>query len=183
MSDESVLKAEVSKNGESTGRLAVALIAGGVILLAMNVLNISLMSFLWPFFIIGAGVLMVWPAYQSTSEDRSRLSFFAVPGAMTLAVGVLLFLMNLVNHFESMAYSWPLILAAGAAGYGYIHRFDESDEKVEKAHRFIRAMVISFMVMAVIFELLVFQSLGAWWPLLLVGLGIYIYVKNKRSVA
>jgi len=28
---------------------------------------------------------------------------------------------------------------------------------------------------------LIFQSLGAWWPLLLIGVGAYLYLKSKRS--
>ncbi len=182
MSDESVLKAEVKKNGEGGLRVAMGIIAAGVILLVANLLQISLMDYLWPIFLIGLGTLMIWPAYRSTREEKSRLSFFAVPGAMTVTLGGLLFLMNLVNHFESMAYSWTLILAAGAAGYAYMHRFDEPNETADKAHRFIRVMVIAFMALAIILELLVFQSLGAWWPILIIGMGIYLYIRNKRNM-
>lgn len=182
MSDESVIKAEVAKKDVGTAKLATGLVAGGVILLVANLLNISLMFFLWPMFIIGPGLLLLWPAYQSAPGNRSKLAFLAVPGAMTLATGVLLFLMNLVNHYESWAYSWTLVLAAGAAGYAYMHRFDESNERGDKAYRFIRAMVLTFMVLAVFFEVLVFQSLGIWWPVLLIGLGLYLFVRNKRRV-
>ncbi len=182
MSDESVLKAEVKRKNEGTARLALALVAGGVILLAANLLEISLMDFFWPMFIIGPGLLLIWPANQETAENRSRLSFLAVPGAMIVATGALLFLMNLVDHYESWAYAWTLVLAAGVAGYGYMGRFDESGEREDKVYRFIRTMLLVFMFLAVIFELFVFHSLGAWWPLLIVGLGIYVYIKNKRSV-
>ena len=181
MSEETVLKAEVGKSSEKPSKLAGGLIIAGLLLLALNLLDIHLMDYLWPMFIVGLGALMVWPAYKSTADEQSKMSFLAVPGAMTLALGALLFLMNLVNHYESMAYSWTLLLAAGGAGYGYIHRFDESGDKVEKAHRFIRTMVLAFMGLAVVFELFIFQSLGAWWPVLIVGLGIYLLVKNKRS--
>jgi hypothetical protein len=183
MSEESVLKAEVNKKDEGTARVAAGLVATGAVLLAANLLDISLMFYFWPMFVVGSGLLLLWPAYHSTSEHRSKIAFLAVPGAMVLATGVLLFLMNLVNHYESWAYAWTLVLAAGAAGYGYMHRFDESSVRADKTHRFIRVMVLAFMALAVVFELLVFQSLGSWWPILLVGLGIYIYVKNKRSVA
>jgi hypothetical protein len=91
--------------------------------------------------------------------------------------------MNVVNHFESWAYVWPLVVAAGAAGYDYMHRFKESTTRAEKVHNFIRTMVITFMVLAVFFELLIFKSLGSWWPLLLIGLGFYVYVKNRRHIA
>jgi hypothetical protein len=181
MSEETVLKAEVGKADEKPSKLAGGLIIAGLLLLALNLLDIHLMNYLWPMFIIGPGVMMMWPAYKSTADEQSKLSFLAVPGAMILATGALLFLMSVSNHYESWAYSWTLLLAAGGAGYGYMHRFDDAGDKVEKAHRFIRTMVLLFMGLAAFFELFVFQSLGAWWPVLIVGLGIYLLVKNKRS--
>jgi hypothetical protein len=181
MSEENVLKAELKESTEKSSKVAGALIVAGLLLLTFNLLHIHLIDFIWPAFIIGFGALLMWPASNSTATEKSKLSFLAVPGAMTVALGVLLFLMNLVNHFDGMAYSWTLLLAAGAAGYAYMHRFDESKVKVEKANRFIRTMVLLFMGMAAFFELIVFQSLGAWWPMLIVGLGLYLFAKNKRS--
>ncbi|MGD8806318.1 MAG: hypothetical protein PVH65_10730 [Chloroflexota bacterium] len=181
MSEESVLKAEVKAQNGQASWPALILIGAGIVLLITNLLHISLMAYLWPGFFVGLGFLMVWPAYKSTAASQSRLSFLAIPGAMLLAMGGLFFLMNLTDHFESMAYSWTLILAAGAAGYAYLKRFDRSGAAGEKAQRFIRTMVLAFMGLATLFELLVFESLGAWWPILLIGVGVYLYLKNKRS--
>jgi len=89
--------------------------------------------------------------------------------------------MNITNHFESMAYAWTLILAAGAGGYIYLNRFEDSNNRIEKAHRFIRTMVLVFMGMAMFFELLIFQSFGYWWPLIIIGLGAYMLIKERRS--
>ena len=181
MSEETVLKAEVKGESHQSTWLAAVLIGAGVILLVTNLLNFSLMNYLWPGFIAGLGLLMLWPSYKSTADQQSRLSFLAVPGAMAMAMGGLFFLMNLTDHFESMAYAWTLILAGGAAGYAYLKRFDESPVAKAKAHRFIRTMVLAFMALATLFELFIYQSLGAWWPLLLIGVGAYLTLKNKRS--
>jgi len=104
-------------------------------------------------------------------------------GLLIAANGALLFLMNMFDHYESMAYAWTLILAAGAWGYLYMKRFDATDERYEKVRRFIRTMVIAFMVLAAVFELLIFHSLGGWWPILVIGLGFYLWVRESRSVA
>ncbi|MGB3715328.1 MAG: hypothetical protein WA996_12940 [Candidatus Promineifilaceae bacterium] len=180
MSEESVLKAEINQKRDKP-LLPVLLITAGLVLLVVNVLHIHLIGLLWPGFIVGTGLLMMWPVYKSTQEQRSRLSFLAIPGAMTIAMGALLFLMNLFGHYESMAYAWTLILAAGAAGYLYQRRFDEQEAASEKARGFIRITVLSFMAMAAVFELLIFQSLGGWWPLLVIGFGLYLWVKESRS--
>jgi len=181
MTDETVLKAEVKAKGGQVSWPALVLIGAGIVLLTTNLLHISLMAYLWPGFFVGLGALLAWPAYKSTAASQSRLSILAIPGAMLLAMGGLFFLMNLTDHFESMAYSWTLILAAGGAGYAYLKRFDRSGAAQEKAQRFIRTMVLAFMGLATLFELLVFESLGAWWPILLIGVGVYLYLKNQRS--
>jgi hypothetical protein len=180
MSEETVLKAEIGKKGVKP-MLPMLLIAAGLVLLVVNVFNVDVMGFLWPGFIVGTGLLMMLPAYKSTEEERSSLSFFAIPGAMIVANGALLFLMNMFDHFESMAYAWTLILAAGAWGYLYMKRFDAPDDKIEKVRGFIRVMVLTFMALAAVFELLIFQSLGGWWPLLVIGLGFYLWIKESRS--
>jgi hypothetical protein len=182
MSEETVLKAEINQKRDKP-LLPVLLIIAGLVLLVVNVFNIHLMGLLWPGFIVGTGLLMMWPGYKSTQEQRSRLSFLAIPGAMTIAMGALLFLMNMFGHYASMSYAWTLVLAAGAAGYIYQRRFDEQDAATEKARSFIRIMILAFMAMAAVFELLIFQSLGGWWPLLVIGLGLYLWVKESRSKA
>ena len=182
MSEETVLKAEVGKKGVKP-MLPVLLISIGLVLLVINVFHVDVMGFLWPGFIVGSGLLLLWPAYKSTPDQRSSLSFFAIPGAMIAANGALLFVMNMFDHFESMGYAWTLILAAGAWGYLYMKRFDTPDDRTEKVQGFIRVMVLTFMALAAIFELLIFQTLGSWWPLLIIGLGFYLWVRESRSEA
>lgn len=181
MSEENILKAELKGQADKTYQVARVLIVTGLLLLSVNLLGIHLMDYLWPGFIVGIGVALAWPSYKSTRDNQSKLSVLAVPGAMTIALGLLLFLMNLVDHYESMAYSWTLLLAAGAFGLRYTRRFDNTKANEDKLYRFIRTMILVFMGLAVFFELFVFQSLGAWWPLLVIGLGLYMYFKNKRS--
>lgn len=181
MSDETVLKAETGKPRDLISVAPLLLVGAGVAILLANLFHIHLIDILWPAFVIGPGLLMLWPAYQSTPESRSAWSFLAIPGAMAVALGVLLFLMNLVDHFESMAYAWTLVLAAGAQGYAYMKRFEESGQAADKAYRFVRTMLLAFMGLATVFELFIFRSLGDWWPLLLIGLGAYMYVKSRRS--
>jgi hypothetical protein len=184
MSDETTLyKAQTGKlmDVSKVSVPAVLLIGGGAALLAANLLRIDLMNYLWPAFVIGTGALLLWPAHKSTADRQSAWLWMAIPGAMIAMQGALLFVMNLVNHFEAMAYSWTLVLAAGAAGWMYMKRFDPTSNAQEKGHRFIRAMVILFMGLATAFEVLAFQSMGSWWPLLLIGFGVYLFVKNQRK--
>jgi hypothetical protein len=179
VSEESVFKAQRGRRFERPSWLAVGLIAAGLGLLAVNIFNIDLMEYLWPAFIVGPGLVLLLPAYKSTSKRDNILNFLAIPGAMMVALGSLMFLMNLVDHFESMAYIWPLVISAGVVGLMYMERFDPDSTVHENGHRFIRVMVMAFMGSALFFEVLVFESLGGWWPMLLVGLGVYVILKNR----
>jgi hypothetical protein len=176
--DETVFKAHKEKGSLSVP--AVALIAAGLLLLVVNVFNISLMSYLWPGFILGFGLLLLWPAHQSTAEQQSSVAFLAVPGMMVAATGLILFVLNLTNHFESMAYAWPLFLAAAAGGIMYMNRFDQLNTVHQSGRRFIRMMGFLFIGLAAFFEFLIFRSFGPWWPLALVALGAYLLVQNKK---
>ena len=179
MSEETVFKAQTGKELPKVSGWAIGLILAGLALLAVNLLHIDLMQYLWPAFIVGPGLLMLLPAYKATSKQNNILAFLAIPGAMAVALGSFMFLMNLVDHFESMAYIWPLIIAAGVMGLMYTERFDSTSKVHDNGHRFIRVMVLAFMGLALFFEVLVFESLGVWWPLVLVGLGMYVFLKNR----
>lgn len=179
MSEESVFKAQTGRELERPSKLALGLVVIGLSLLAVNIFNIDLMNYLWPAFIVVPGLVMLLPAYKSTSKQGNVLNFLAIPGAMVVALGSLMFLMNLVDHFESMAYIWPLVISAGVVGLMYMERFNDESTVHKNGHHFIRVMVFAFMGAALFFEVLVFESLGSWWPLVLVGLGVYVYLKNR----
>jgi hypothetical protein len=182
MSEENVLKGELKQGVEWSSLVAILFIGLGLLLLTSKLFTFSLMSYLWPFFIMGIGLLMLAPARKSSPTERNPLSFLVVPGAMVLAQGVLLALMRLLNHYEGMAYAWTLILASGAAGYAYLHRFAENSVAVDRAHRFIHIMIMACLVLGAFLELFVFDILGGWWPLILIGLGVYTLIKSKGRV-
>jgi hypothetical protein len=179
VSEESIFKAQIGKQLDRPTWLALGLVVLGLGLLAVNIFNINLMNYLWPVFIVGPGLLLLLPANKATSKRNNVLTFLAIPGAMLVALGSLMFLMNLVNHFESMAYIWPLVISAGVVGLMYMERFDPDSTVHENGHRFIRVMVFAFLGAALFFEVLIFESLGSLWPLLMIALGVYVYWKNR----
>lgn len=182
MSEETIFKAEeAAKLKVHSSTPAYILIGGGVLLLFTTLFNIDLMEVLWPGFIIGPGLLLMWPAYQSTSERQSNLSFLAIPGAMILTSGVLLMAMNLTDHFEAWAYSWPLVIASIPAAVMYITRFDNNSALHERAVKFIRVMIMGFIGLAFFFEIIVFGNFNPLMSIGLIALGVYMLARNKRS--
>lgn len=182
-SDKSPLKVEVSQYHLDLRQSwpALIVISIGVLLLATNLFHFHLTQFLWPGFVIAPGLMLMWPAYDSTVERQRPLSFLAVPGAMMVTIGLLLFTMNVVNHFEAWAYSWSLVLASVAGALMYIKRFEPQDPIHESGHSFVRSMILLFMGLAAFFEILIFQSIAPLLPLILIGYGIYLLVKKRPT--
>lgn len=160
----------------------LAVIGFGVLLLATQMAGIALMSYAWPAFVLVPGLLLMMPAYNSTPEKISRASFFAVPGALLLTVGGLLFSMNLANgYFEAMAYSWPLMVIGVLAGLMYMHRFNESHPIHTNGRKAMRVLFYLFTGFALFFELLIFESFSPILPVFLIGLGVLLLVRQRRQ--
>lgn len=182
MKDETVYKAEESAKLYAKSSFPALLLIGlGVVLLVANLFGLHLIDVLWPGFVIVPGLLLVWPAYASTAARQNPLSFLAVPGAMTVMVGSLLFVMNLTNHFEAWAYSWTLVLAAAVAGLMYVKRFDSQSNVHETGRRFMRLMGYLFLGLAALFEVVIFENFNPLLPLALIVFGIYLLINERRT--
>lgn len=182
MNEESAYKAEEMSRLDARSSLPALLVIGiGLVLLAANLFSFHLLEVLWPGFVIAPGLVLLWPAYSSTADRQSKLSFLAVPGAILVTIGLLLFTMNVTRHFEAWAYSWTLLVAAGAGGVMYIKRFDKSSTVHERGQKLIRFMVLLFMVLAVFFEIVVFENFNPLLPLALIGYGVYLLLRNRQT--
>ena len=182
MTKDSVLKVEETRKLQRRQALpAYGVIGIGVALLITNLFGFPLIEVLWPGFVLAPGLMLLWPAYSSTPERQSRLAFLAVPGAIMITVGTLLFVMNITNHFEAWAYSWPLVIASVAWGLMYVRRFEPEHRVHHNGYNFLRLMVLLAMGFAVFFELIIFGSFNPLLPLGIIGYGVYLLVKNRRE--
>jgi hypothetical protein len=182
MSKETVLKVEESRKIQRRQALpAYGVIAIGVALLISNLFGFELITILWPGFVLAPGLMLLWPAYNSTPDRQSPVAFLAVPGAIMIIVGALLFIMNLTNYFEAWAYSWPLVLASVAWGLMYMKRFEPEHRVHHNGYNFMRLMVLVAMGFAVFFELLIFGSFNPLLSLGVIAFGVYLLVKERRS--
>jgi hypothetical protein len=183
MSEETVYKAQESAKlrEREISWPAVGLIGAGLFLLAANWFDFRVIDVLWPFFIIGPGLLLMLPAHKSTEAQQSALSFLAVPGAGITAVGILLFIMNLTGHFEAWAYAWTLVVAASVWGVGYAKRFNPAGKDHDTVNKLIRWFVYAFMGLAVFFEIVIFENFNPLFSLALLGGGVYLLVRKQRE--
>lgn len=178
MSSETIYKAQkqeiATRPLQKTG---IRLVVGGSVLLALTLSGVSIFPIIAPLlFVSGIGALMMWPAMQSTADNKSNWSFFAAPGAAMVALGAMIFVLNLISHQEAFAYLWTVIPISFTGGMMYSRRFEETHPIHRNGERFIRIFSIIGITMGIVFELFVFNTFGPWWPLFLIGYGIYLLV-------
>src|SRR5215813_518898 len=83
---------------------AVTLIGLGLLFLLGQILNVSIFSFLWPFFVIIPGAAFLYFAITGGKNTAG----LAVPGTVVTGTGLILLYQSLTNHWESWAYAWTL---------------------------------------------------------------------------
>ena len=183
MSEETVYKAQeaVKMQEKEINWPALGFIGAGLFLLAATLFDFHVMDVLWPFFVIGPGLLLLMPAYKSTEDHQSSFSFLAVPGAAITAVGLNLFFMNITGHFEAWAYAWTLVIAAGIWGIGYAKRFNPASRDHDTVDKLVRWLVYAFAGLAVFFEIAIFESFSPLFAAALIGYGIYLLAKKHRQ--
>jgi len=131
--------------------------------------------------ILGFGLLLMWPAWASETEKPHPLSLLAVPGAVIATLGGVSFLTVLLDHGQSWAYAWLLLPAAVIGGIMLVKRHDENSRVHTRGMAVLRALVAMTLAVGLILELLVFQTLGPWWPFLVMGTGVFLFIRHQRN--
>lgn len=159
------------------------LILLGIIFLVGELFNIHIGSFIWPFFIIGPGVMLFLLSLAMDDETGQGLS--AVSGLITM-VGLILFFQNVTGHWASWAYAWALIaptsIGLGMFAYALLKN---KPELRQESLQIIKVGLGIFVVAAIFFELIIGVGgfgLGRYgWPLLLIALGILLLARNLTA--
>jgi len=182
MSEETVYKAQeaVKMKDKEINWPALGFIGAGLFLLAATIFNFHVIDVLWPFFVIGPGLLLLMPAYKSTEDDVSSFSFLAVPGAAITAVGMNLFIMNITGHFEAWAYAWTLVIGAGIWGIGYAKRFNAASRDHDSVEKLVRWSLYAFVGLAFFFEIVIFESFSPLFAVAFIGYGVYLMAKKRQ---
>lgn len=182
MSEETVYKAQEATKlqKKEVNWPALGFIGAGLFLLAATIFDFRVMDVLWPFFVIGPGLLLMLPAYKSTDTQQSSFSFLAIPGAMVTAVGILLFVMNITGYFEAWAYAWTLVICASIWGIGYAKRFNPTSRDHDSVAKLVRWSVYTFAGLAVFFEVIVFENFHPLFSLAFIVYGVYLLAKKRR---
>jgi hypothetical protein len=129
----------------------------------------------WPLIIVGAGVLLLLAGLLVGVPDM------AVPAAVVGGIGGVLYWQNVTGKWESWSYIWTLI--PGFVGLGIVlaglHRGDLS-HSIRVGARLVVISALMFVVFGAFFGAL--GLLGDYWPVILIGLGLWLLARRVWGV-
>jgi hypothetical protein len=182
----------MNENNSPRSSSSELIVGGGLVLIGIlfllnNFFNFRIEDALWPLFVIIPGLLIF--GFSLSFKGETGLGF-AIPGAIITMVGLILLYQNTFDHFESWAYAWALVaptsIGLAQVFYGSIKGFPAI---VETGRRMIIVGVGVFAAGAFFFEIVLgisgfFSGLREYaWPVLLIGLGIYLFVRRSGPQA
>jgi hypothetical protein len=128
------------------------------------------LQFSWPLIIVGVGVLLLFLGLVLGAPDM------AVPATIVGGIGGLLYWQNSTGNWESWAYAWTLI--PGFVGLGTILA-GLLGGRSGGALREGGGLILTSLVLFAIFGSFLggMNLFGAYWPVLLILLGIWLLLR------
>ena len=173
----------MSANRSNSGSLiaGAGLIAFGLLALAGQIFRgVNFWGVIWPFLIIGVGVLFFVGMYSGGKSAAG----LAIPGSIFIAIGLMLFLQNLSGHWESWAYGWTVILMAVGFGIYIMGRYTENPGQRASGLSLLKIGAILFVIFGGFFEM-IFNSFAVsrfLFPAALILFGLYLILGRSRSL-
>ncbi len=139
-----------TQNGGS-GRLIFGsiLVVLGVLLLLVQVLDVDIFVWTWPFFVIVPGLVMLSIAVSRTSAHP-----LAIPGSIVTSTGLLLFFQQASDLFATWSYAWALIAPTSVGlGIWLMGRLDDDSARQRDGIHLMEIGLALFAAGFVFFEM------------------------------
>jgi hypothetical protein len=164
--------------GSSLG--GMFLIGLGILFLLGQFLGVSVWTYLWPFFIIGFGLLFF--AAMLTAGRNNDSGALAIPGSLFVMLGLIFFYQTISNYWANWAYVWSL-LAPTSVGIGLmVYSWWSNRPALRQPGLILITLGLTiFVVLGGFFELVIGLAgiqtpARILWPVLLILLGIFLLV-------
>jgi phosphatidylserine synthase len=165
-----------------THRSHTGALVGGALLITFGLLSLAGEIFrgfnwglLWPFFVIGAGILFFVAMFAGGKQTAG----FAIPATIISGIGLVLLIQNITHHWESMSYFWTLVILFVGAGIYVMGLYADDIGQKQSGMRVMRIGLILFIIFGVFFEL-IFSHLGnIGFPIILILLGVYLILNRS----
>jgi hypothetical protein len=179
--DQSVQEGEYM----STQRSNVGALIGGSLLIGFGVLALLGQLFrqfdfwgtFWPFIIIGVGAMF----FVGMFLGGKSVAGLAIPGSIITVSGLMMFLQNLTDRWETWSYGWTVTLFSVGLGIFIMGWWQGSTSARKSGMEVMKIGAILFVIFGVFFEMLFAPSgLRSYaFPALMILLGIYLVIRRS----
>lgn len=155
---------------------AGALIAGtiliifGLLALVPRLFDMIDWGFLWPFIIIGFGVVFFVAMFAGGKQTAA----FAIPASIISGIGLILLFQNITGRWESMSYFWALIILSVGVGIYIMGWYGGDANQKRSGFQVMKVGFILFIIFGAFFEMLFSSFSNILFPVLLILLGVYL---------
>ncbi len=148
--------------------IGLALIILGALFLSQNFGYLEFdFSEIWPLVIVVAGGGF-WAGYFQNRKNYGLL----MPGTILIIYGLLFWYCANAGWYN-MQYLWPVFLFGPGLGFFMLYLFGDKEKGL-----LIPAGILTGLGLIFLFS---FSNLSLYWPLILIGVGIYLIYKHYKS--
>ena len=166
------------------GRFITAgiLILLGVIFLAGQVFDLSVLSTFWPAFVLLPGIVFLALALR----PDPRFSGFIFPGLMVTGTGLVLFYQSFSGNWESWAYIWAIYPLLAGVAMMFTGQRNNQPAVVKTGRSVMIVSLLGLIAFGVFFELFIFRGVGTdvaqyLVPIMLILAGAWMLFGSRRG--
>jgi hypothetical protein len=171
----------------TTQRSNAGTLAGGALLIGFGVLallgqifrDFHFWSYVWPFIIIGSGLLF----FIGMFAGGKSLAGLAIPGSIITVNGLMLLFQNFTGHWASWSYGWTVTLASVGLGIFIMGIYQGNEQRRQAGLKVMKIAAVLFIIFGAFFEMILspFGLTGGRYtfPVLLILLGGYLVVSRS----
>ncbi|PKO13264.1 MAG: hypothetical protein CVU39_19835 [Chloroflexi bacterium HGW-Chloroflexi-10] len=160
------------ENRKTSYAWGIILVLFGGLLLANQLIPNLRISLDWPWIVMGVGAVFILLAIFT------RTGGLAIPGSIVGGIGAILYYQDLTGNWETWSFAWTLI--PGFIGVGIaLATLISPRENPDGWSSSITMLVIS-LITFILFGGSLYFGLGnlVLWPILVIGLGLFLLVKG-----
>ncbi len=176
------MSADNSSRSSRRGSLALGatLVVLGTLFVLGQMLDIDVGGVAWPLFIILPGILLFVVGVVAGDGFGEVV---AIVGSIATMTGVLLFVQDTLNYYDSWAYAWALVVPTSIGLGRMLFGWLKGNQRSVQAGKKLAAIGgIIFLVGAIFFELVIglggFSIGGSGLAILLIGLGAFFILRS-----
>ena len=164
------------RNNASIVAGSVLILAGLLVLFGQLFQGWDIWTNFWPLAIISAGILF----FVAMLFGGKSAAGLAIPASIITTVGLILFVQNLTDYWESWSYAWTLIVSAVGFGNFIMGTYSENQSLRQAGLRTIGFGFLLFVLFSTFFEGLIFTEHNLRWlgqlvfPIALILIGVYV---------